>query len=238
MIYAVGLGPGDEAYLAPRARQALSDCDVVVGYSTYIKIIEDIIGDKSVVQTGMTGEVERCQKAVDLAMTGKEVAVVSSGDAGIYGMAPLLFQLAEDKVAVEVIPGITAANAAASILGAPLANDYVSISLSDLMTPWQVIENRLRAVSQADLVTCLYNPMSKGRPDYLRKACDIALESKPADTICGTVRNALRGEPEVWLGTLQELRDRQVDMFTLVIMGNRASRLLNGKMVTDRGYQL
>lgn len=213
---------------------------MVVGYTTYINLIQDLLGDKEVVATGMRSEIERCEQAVELAKQGKQVAVVSSGDAGIYGMATLLYELLaeETEIDLEVIPGITAANAAAAVLGAPLANDFAVISLSDLMTPWEVIEKRLEGAAQADFVICLYNPMSKTRRDYLAKACEIALKYKSADTICGVVRNALRPGQSDQIMSLAELKDSEVDMFTMVIIGNAATHLMKGRMVTKRGYQV
>lgn len=239
-IYVVGLGPGNFSQITPAAQEALKAADVVVGYTTYINLIQDLLGDKEVVATGMRSEIERCEQAVELAKQGKQVAVVSSGDAGIYGMATLLYELLaeESEIDLEVIPGITAANAAAAVLGAPLANDFAVISLSDLMTPWEVIEKRLEGVAQADFVICLYNPMSKTRRDYLAKACEIALKYKSADTICGVVRNALRPGQSDQIMSLAELKDSEVDMFTMVIIGNAATHLMKGRMVTKRGYQV
>ncbi|NLB22861.1 MAG: precorrin-3B C(17)-methyltransferase [Clostridium sp.] len=239
-IYVVGLGPGNFSQITPAAQEALKAADVVVGYTTYINLIQDLLGDKEVVATGMRSEIERCEQAVELAKQGKQVAVVSSGDAGIYGMATLLYELLaeETEIDLEVIPGITAANAAAAVLGAPLANDFAVISLSDLMTPWEVIEKRLEGAAQADFVICLYNPMSKTRRDYLAKACEIALKYKSADTICGVVRNALRPGQSDQIMSLAELKDSEVDMFTMVIIGNAATHLMKGRMVTKRGYQV
>jgi len=240
-LYAVGLGPGDAGYLAPEAREAILRSDVVVGYTGYVEQIPELVGGKQVISTGMTGEVERCEAAIGEALAGKRVCVVSSGDAGIYGMASLLCELAEKHPAIEVgvIPGITAAVAAAAVLGAPLTNDFAVVSLSDLLTPWDVIEKRLEAVSMADFVICLYNPQSKMRGDYLERACDIALRHKPPETVCGYARNAFRGAGSASrVCTLAELRGAQADMFTTVIIGNSCTKLINGKMVTVRGYKL
>ena len=224
-IYVVGLGPGNFSQITPAAQEALKAADVVVGYTTYINLIQDLLGDKEVVATGMRSEIERCEQAVELAKQGKQVAVVSSGDAGIYGMATLLYELLaeETEIDLEVIPGITAANAAAAVLGAPLANDFAVISLSDIMTPWDVIEKRLEGAAQADFVICLYNPMSKTRRNYLANACEIALKYKSADTICGAVRNALRPGQTDQTMSLAELIVSEVDMFTMVIIGNAAT---------------
>ncbi len=239
-IYAVGIGPGDMDHLTPKAKDIILDSDVIVGYTTYIELISHLIKDKEVINTGMKGEIARCEMAFLEAKKGKKVAVVSSGDAGIYGMASLLFEMREKflDIEVEVVPGITAANAAASILGSPLSNDFAVISLSDLLTPWEVIEKRLKAVSLADMVVCLYNPESHKRSDYLEKASTISLKYKSEDTCCGYVRNALRDECDYKLCTLKELLHAKVDMFTTVIIGNSKTKIIDGKLVTLRGYEI
>jgi precorrin-3B C17-methyltransferase len=189
----------------------------------------------------MRGEEERCEAAIAEALRGKQVCVVSSGDAGIYGMAALLYELAEKHKAieVEVIPGITAAVSAAAILGSPLTNDFAVISLSDLLTPWEEIEKRLELCSMADMVLCLYNPQSKKRSGYLEKACAVVLRHKPPITYCGYVRNAFRESGgESGICTLAELPKIPADMFTTVIIGNSETKLINGKLVTARGYKL
>lgn len=237
-IYVVGLGPGDQEYMAPRAREVLSKVDTVVGYTTYINLIEELVKEKNVISTGMMGEVERCQRAIEEARQGADVAVVSSGDAGIYGMASLIFELSKGSLEVEVVPGITAAVAASALLGSPLSNDFAMISLSDLMTPWAVIEKRLLAVSSADLCIALYNPSSKKRGDYLKKACHLALKHKSPKTLCGYVQNACREGQRLWLGTLEELAKEKVDMFTVVIIGNAATKNIGNRLVTSRGYDV
>jgi len=243
-IYAVGIGPGDMDYLIPKAKEIISDCDVIVGYTKYIELIADIIKGKEIIGTGMTGETERCEGAFAEARKGKKVAVVSGGDAGIYGMAGLLFELSEryPGVEIEVIPGITAAIAAASVLGSPLSNDFAAISLSDLMTPWEVIEKRLSAAAAGDFVICLYNPRSTKRSDYIERACDILLRHRPPETVCGYVKNALRknkNEGESRICTLRELsKADDIDMSTTVIIGNSATKIIEGKLVTARGYDI
>lgn len=240
-LFAVGLGPGDACYLAPKAKEAILNSDVIAGYTGYIGLIPELAKGKEVIATGMKSEAERCQYAIDAALKGKRVCVVSSGDAGVYGMAALLYELAEKhpSIEIEVIPGITAAISAAAILGSPLTNDFAVISLSDLLTPWDVIEKRLDACSSADMAICLYNPQSIKRSDYLERACDVALRHKPPATKCGYVRNAFRGEgSEVCVCTLSELRAAGVDMFTTVIIGNSHTKIINGKLVTVRGYML
>ncbi|MDR0314038.1 MAG: precorrin-3B C(17)-methyltransferase [Treponema sp.] len=239
-VYAVGLGPGDQAYLAPRAKEVILASDVVAGYTGYLELIPDLVKGKEIITTGMKNEIDRCETAIAEALKGKQVCVVSSGDAGIYGMAALLYELAEahDVIEVEVIPGITAANSAAAILGSPLTNDFAVISLSDLLTPWDVIEKRLDACSMADMVLCLYNPQSKKRSDYLEKACAIVLRHKAPETNCGYVRNAFRDNEESCICSLAELSKAAVDMFTTVIIGNSGTKIINGKLVTVRGYRL
>ena len=240
-IYAVGLGPGDSDLMTPMARRALETSDVIVGYTSYMELIPDLLEGKETISTGMRSEAKRCQAAVDEALKGKQVSVICSGDAGIYGMAGLLYELAKDHadVELEVVPGITAATAAAAILGSPLTNDFAVISLSDLLTPWDVIEKRLTAVSAADMVVCLYNPQSNKRSDYLKRACEIMLRHKAPETNCGYVKNAFRGDRTLSrICRLDELSDEPVDMLTTVVVGNSDTELVKGRLVTTRGYQL
>ena len=238
-VTVIGLGPGGGAELTGRARAALEACDLLVGYTAYIDLIKDDFPDKETLSTGMRREVDRCRAAVEAALTGKDVAVVCSGDSGVYGMAGLVYEVAQEypPIDIEVVPGITAACGGAAVLGAPLTHDFAVVSLSDLLTPWETIERRLAAAAQADFVLCLYNPASKSRPDYLRRACDILLAAgKSPDTVCGTVRNIGRAGEEARILTLGRLRDAQVDMFTTVFVGNSQTKVLGGKMVTPRGY--
>lgn len=238
-IYVTGLGPGAGAQMTVQARQVLAHCPVIVGYTVYIDLIREEFPEKIYLTTPMRQEAERCRMAFAEAEKGADVAMVCSGDAGVYGMAGLLYEIGEDypEVEVEVVPGITAAIGGAAVLGAPLMHDFAVISLSDLLTPWEKIEKRLRAASMADFVICLYNPSSRKRKDYLQKACDIMMESKSPDTVCGIVRNIGRKEEESCLLSLQELRDTEVDMFTTVYIGNEQTKQINGKMVTPRGYR-
>ena len=238
-VTVIGLGPGGGADLTGRARAALEECDLLVGYTAYIDLVKEDFPDKETLSTGMRREVDRCRAAVEAALTGKNVAVVCSGDSGVYGMAGLVYEVAQeyDPIDIEVVPGITAACGGAAVLGAPLTHDFAVVSLSDLLTPWEKIEARLTAAARADFVLCLYNPASKSRPDYLRRACDILLAAgKSPDTVCGTVRNIGRAGEEAGLLTLGQLRDTQVDMFTTVFVGNSQTKVLGGKMVTPRGY--
>ena len=237
-VTVIGLGPGGGADLTGRARAALEGCDLIVGYTAYIELVKLDFPEKEVLSTGMRREVDRCRAAVEAALTGKDVAVVCSGDSGVYGMAGLIYEVAQDydPIEIEVVPGITAACGGAAVLGAPLTHDFAVISLSDLLTPWEKIEKRLTAAAQADFVICLYNPSSRSRPDYLQRACDILLRDKDPNTVCGTVRNIGREGEEGKLLTLAQLRDTQVDMFTTVFIGNSQTKVLGGKMVTPRGY--
>ena len=236
----VGLGPGAGEDLTGRARRAIEEADLVVGYTAYITLIRDQFPGKKMISTGMKQEADRCRLAVEAAAAGKHVAVVCSGDAGIYGMAGLLYEVAQDypSIDIEVVPGVTAACGGTAVLGAPLAHDFAVISLSDLLTPWETIQKRLEAAAAADFVICLYNPRSRGRADYLRRACDILLARRAPDTVCGFVRNIGReGERAVTL-TLAQLRDNtEVDMFTTVFIGSSETALIGEKMVTPRGYR-
>ena len=223
-IYVVGIGPGSLQGMTLQAREILDGCDCIVGYDTYIDLIRHYFPDKEFVTTGMTKEVERCRMVRDRAKQGQTVAIVSSGDAGIYGMAGIMHEVA--------------ASAGAALLGAPLVADTCLISLSDLLTPWEKIANRLDCAAAGDFVICLYNPASKKRADYLEKACDIILRHQPADTPAGIVRNIGREGQEVTVLTLGELRKMRLDMFCTVFIGNSQTRNIHGKLVTPRGYHL
>ena len=227
-LYVVGLGPGELSQATGRALQALEECDVIAGYTVYIDLIKDRFGHKKLLSTPMKKEVERCRLAVEETLKGQKVAMVCSGDAGVYGMAGLIYEVAQDydPIEIEIIPGITAACSGAAVLGAPLIHDFAVISLSDLLTPWEQIEKRLECAAMADFVMCLYNPSSKKRHDYLRKACDLVLKY-----------NGREGE-EATVLTLSQLRETQVDMFSTVYIGNSTTREIRGSMVTSRGYRL
>lgn len=238
-LYVVGLGPGELSQMTRRAAETLKQCDVIAGYTVYVDLIRPYYPDKFFLDTPMKKEVERCRMAVEETLKGKTVAMICSGDAGVYGMAGLIYQVAQeyDPVEIEIVPGITAACSGAAVLGAPLIHDFAVVSLSDLLTPWEQIETRLRMAAAADFVLCLYNPSSKKRYDYLQKACDIILQSQSPDTICGIVKNIGREGEQAQILTLAELRDTPVDMFTTVYIGNSHTQKLNGKMVTPRGYK-
>ena len=237
MIYVIGLGPGGKDQMTPRALAALERCDVIIGYKTYIDLIEPLFRGKcELVVSPMRGEVERCEDALRRSREGHTVGLISSGDPGVYGMAGIMLELAGPDDNVEIVPGVTAACAAAAMLGAPLMHDFVVISLSDLLTPWELIGKRLEAAAMGDFVICLYNPMSRGRPDNLRKACEILLRYKSPGTAAGWVRNAGREGAEASLTTLGKLKDAELDMFCTVIIGNHATKELHGRLVTPRGY--
>ena len=237
-LYVIGLGPGGAEDMSGRARAAIESCEVVAGYTVYVDLLREEFPDKEILTTPMRKEVERCRMALEEAVAGRKVAMVCSGDPGVYGMAGLVFELAQKypSVPIEVIPGVSASNGGAAVLGAPLMHDHCLISLSDLLTPWELIERRLAAAAQADFVICLYNPSSHKRPDYLQRACDILLAHRSPDTVCGTVSNIGRAGQESRVLTLGELRDTPVDMFTTVFIGNSQTRAIDGHMVTPRGY--
>lgn len=238
-IYVIGTGPGEISQITPKAMEAIQKSNVLAGYNLYVDLLGDLAKDKEIIQTPMKQEVQRCQAAIASALEGNAVAMISSGDAGVYGMAGLIYELAKDhpELEIEVIPGVTAASSAAAVLGAPLIHDFAVISLSDLLTPWEKIEKRLRLAAEADFVIVLYNPSSMKRSDYLQKACDLMMEHKPAKTQCGYVRNIGREEEAATVLTLGELRDAKVDMFTTVVIGNSQTEVINGKLVTPRGYK-
>ncbi len=255
-LFVVGIGPGDLKHMTFEAREALESADVVVGYATYLDLIGPLLSGKEVVSSGMMREVERCQEALAIAAAGKTVALVSSGDAGVYGMAGLVLELVEHvgahgmrpgdkderpssrpKPEIIIVPGVSAVQAAAAVLGAPLMHDFAVISLSDLLTPWQTIQQRLAAAAAADFVVALYNPRSKGRVTQIEEARGILLASRPPQTPVGIVRNACRAGEEKVVTTLAGMLDFEIDMFSIVIIGNAASFVDGeGRMVTPRGY--
>ena len=238
-ITVVGMGPGEESMMTEQALSALDRADVIIGYTVYLELLGNRFRDKEFLSTPMKQEVERCRMCFEQAGKGKNTAIICSGDAGIYGMASLMLELASEYGMtddIEIIPGITAASSGAAVLGAPLNHDFCVISLSDLLTPWEVIEKRLRAAADGDFAIAIYNPSSRKRHDYLQKACDILMESIPEDRACGYVRNIGREGTEHHVCTIYELRDSKVDMFTTVFIGNSKSFISGDRLVTPRGY--
>lgn len=238
-VYVVGIGPGGPEQITPQASAAMEASEVLCGYTGYIKLIEGLYPDKEKYATPMTQERERCRWALETAQTGRTVAMLCSGDPGVYGMAGLMLQMSADfpRVEIEVVPGITTALSGAAVLGAPLTHDFCVISLSDLLTPWETIENRLTCAAKGDFSVCLYNPSSKNRAGYLQRACDILLRDKSPETVCGWVRNIGRQGRESRILTLAQLREEQTDMFTTVFIGSSTTLNLGGRMVTPRGYE-
>lgn len=237
-IYVIGIGPGAYEQMTVRAAEALKECEVIVGYTVYVDLLREHFVGKEFLTTPMRQEVKRCEMAFLEAAKGRKTAMVCSGDAGIYGMAGLMYKIGEKypDVELEIIPGVTAAIGGAAVLGAPMSHDCCLISLSDLLTPWETIEKRVKAAAAADFVICLYNPSSKKRGTYLNQACTLMLQYKPEDTVCGIVRNIARDGEEMEILTLKELKETAVDMFSTVFIGNQDTKVIGGKMVTPRGY--
>jgi len=235
----VGIGPGSFENMTQRAQQALADCDVIVGYTVYVELVKAHYADREFLTTPMRKEVERCELAFERAAAGKNVAMICSGDAGVYGMSGLIYELSPKYpgVEIEIIPGVSAVISGAAILGAPLMHDFAVISLSDLLTPWEKIEKRLLCAAEADFVLCLYNPSSMKRRDYLQRACDLVLRFAAPETVCGIAKNIGREGESTEILTLAQLRDTEVDMFSTVFIGNSQTRAIDGKMVTPRGYR-
>ncbi|MDY4669967.1 MAG: precorrin-3B C(17)-methyltransferase [Oliverpabstia sp.] len=238
-LYVIGIGPGEYEQMTVKAIRAMEKSDVIIGYTVYVDLVKEHFQGKEFLTTPMKKEVDRCVMAFEEAMKGKVVSMICSGDAGVYGMAGLMYEVGVNypQVELEIIPGVTAATGGAAVLGAPLIHDFCLISLSDLLTPWEKIQDRLLAAAQADFVVCLYNPSSKKRHDYLQKACDLMMQYKSEDTVCGIVSYIGRDGETQKVMSLKELRDTPVDMFTTVWVGNSQTKELNGKMVTPRGYK-
>lgn len=238
-LYVVGFGPGGYDHMTHRAAQVIESADVVTGYTTYVEMLKCIFPGKNYLSTPMKKEVDRCRMAIEETLKGQDVAMVSSGDSGIYGMAGIVLQMLEEMQAdidVEIVPGVTAASAAASILGAPLMHDFAVISLSDLMTPLDKIMYRVECAAKADFVICLYNPKSKKRADYVEKAAELVIEFQGADVPAGIVRNAGRADEHMEITTVGGLKTADIDMFSIVIIGNSQTYVKNGRMITPRGY--
>lgn len=238
-VFVVGIGPGCYEDMTIRADRALAGCDVIIGYPVYVELVRSRYPDKEFLSTPMTQEAKRCQMALELARAGKRVAMVCSGDSGIYGMAALVYELRgeADEPEIEVVPGLTAACSGAAVLGAPLTHDFAVISLSDRLTPWETIEKRLRCAAEGDFALAIYNPASHGRPDHLKRACDILLRVLPEERLCGIVRNIGREGQSSRILTLGELQAADVDMFCTVFVGNSSTKVVNGALITPRGYR-
>ena len=240
-IYVVGMGPGKESMMTPEAMEILKNSDVIIGYTVYLKLLGTHFSDKELLSTPMRQEQERCQLCFEKAREGKKVALICSGDAGIYGMASLMLEIGKlyEDCIITVIPGITAANSGAALLGAPLNHDFCVISLSDLLTPWERIEKRLIAAAEGDFAMAIYNPSSHKRADYLERACRILMEhGVEKERACGYVENIGREDTHAVTLTMEELVHTNVNMFTTVYIGNSQTKIIDGKLVTPRGYQI
>ena len=235
-LYVIGIGPGGLGHMTLRAKEAIEESNIVVGYNKYIDMIKPLVDNKELYSTVMRGEEARCRKALELSKDNT-VALISTGDSGIYGMAGLILQM-QNNEEVEVIPGVTASSAAGSVIGAPLMHDNCNISLSDLMTPYELIKKRVRNAADSDMIISLYNPRSKGRPHYLKEAIEIIKEYRQLNTPVAVVRNALRDGQEYKLFTLENFDEEVVDMFSIVIIGNSQSFVKNGRFITPRGYNI
>lgn len=238
-LYVVGIGPGAYEKMTIEAAEALKKSDVIIGYTVYVDLVREHFPGKEFMTTPMRKEVDRCVMAFEEAQKGRTVSMICSGDAGVYGMSGLMYEVGVNypEVELEIIAGVTAATGGAAVLGAPLIHDFCLISLSDLLTPWEKIEARLLNAAKADFVICLYNPSSKKRYDYLEKACRLMMEYKSPETVCGIVGNIGREGETMKLMTLEELKNTKVDMFTTVFVGNSQTMEINGHMVTPRGYK-
>lgn len=239
-LFVVGIGPGAYEKMTVEAQQVLEKCSVIVGYTVYADLMRPYFPDKEYIVTGMKQEKERCRMALQAAAAGKSTAVVCSGDAGVYGMAGILMELGEayPEVEIRAVAGVTAALSGSAVLGSAVGHDFAVISLSDLLTPWELIEKRLSCAAEADLVICLYNPSSKKRKDYLKRACGIVMRHQSPDTVCGYVKNIGREGESSRILPLSALADEEVDMFTTVFIGNSQTKRIRGQMVTPRGYRL
>ena len=235
-IYVVGIGPWKKADMTFKAYEAMEKSDIIVGYKTYTDLVKEYFPETEIKSSSMMKEVDRCIEVLELAKSGKNVALISSGDAGVYGMAGIMLEIANDEIEVEVIPGVTATNAAAAITGAPVMHDYVTISLSNLLTDWELIKKRLELAAQGDFVVSIYNPKSRGRVTQIEEAQKIMLKYKPKTTPVAIVRNARRENEEYVVTTLEEMTKHEIDMLTIVIIGNSNTYVKNGKIITPRGY--
>ena len=243
MIYVIGIGPGDISGITIEALEALKTCEIISGYKVYVDLVKKFLPEKNFVIYPMRREIERCQQAIEFSKEGKHVALISSGDSGVYGMAGLMLEVAKNSgfnnEKIKIIPGVTASNSAAAILGAPLMNDYVNISLSDLMTDWGIIEKRLKAACEGDFVICIYNPASNHRPENFKRACEVLLKYKSPETPCGYVRNIKREDFYSEIMTLEKIKNCEfIDMLTTIIIGNSKTYVHDKKLITPRGYKI
>lgn len=238
-IYVIGIGPGAYDQMTGKAIRAMNESDAIIGYTVYVDLVKEYFPGKEFMTTPMKKEVDRCVLAFEEAKKGKTVSMICSGDAGVYGMASLVYEIAAgyENVEVSVVAGVSAMLSGGALVGAPLGHDFAVISLSDLLTPWEKIEKRLECAAEADFAICLYNPSSKKRHDYLMRACDIMLKHKNADTVCAVAKNIGRDGEEYAIMSLAELKNYSADMFTTVFIGNSMTKNIGGKMVTPRGYK-
>lgn len=238
-IYVVGIGPGNKDNMTFRAYKVMEDADIIIGHKTYTALAEKIFPDKKMVKSAMKKEIERCEETLKLAEEGNTVALISSGDAGVYGMAGIMLEVAgKSEIEVEIVPGITSANASASLVGAPIMHDHASISLSNLLTDWELIKKRIALASEGDFVISLYNPKSNGRPELINEAVNIMLQYKNKNTPAAIVRNTGRAGENYDITTLEKILDFEINMFSTVIIGNSKTFVKNGKMITPRGYKV
>ena len=236
-LYVIGIGPGGLDHFTTRASETIQRCAVIVGYHYYIKLVEQLVTGKKIIKTGMRSEIERCEKAIEEVRNGLDTCIISTGDAGLYGMAGPVFELAQG-ITVEVVPGVSSVFSAAAEVGAPLMHDFCTISLSDLLTPWPVIEKRLIMAAQGDFVISLYNPKSKGRVTHIEKATAIVLKNCEGGRPVALVKNAGREDNERKLVTLDTMDYDFIDMKTIVIIGNSCTYVKDGVMITPRGYKI
>lgn len=239
-LYVVGFGPGHAQGMTREAEEAIRRSDLIVGYTVYVDLLRPLFPEKNFAATGMRQERVRVVFALEQAADGKTVALVCSGDSGVYGLAELALTIGAASfpaVDIEIVAGVTAALSGGALLGAPLTHDFAVVSLSDLLTPWETIENRLECAAKGDFVIVLYNPSSRKRRDYLRRACDIIAAHRSPETVCGLVRNIGREGEAVCITTLAALPGQEADMFTTVFIGSSETRAVNGRMVTPRGYR-
>lgn len=236
-LYVIGIGPGGRENMTYRAVETVKMCDAIVGYTPYIDYLGELTEGKELFSTGMRGEIVRCEKAIEMVKEGKNTAIISTGDAGLYGMAGPILELAEG-IEVEIIPGVTAAFSAASELGSPIMHDYVSISLSDLLTPWEVIEKRVDRAADSDFVISIYNPKSKGRVEHLSRAIEIISQYRSTDTPVGIVKNSGRSGTEITITTLGDIDYDKIDMLCVLIIGNSNTYIKDNKIITPRGYNI